>query len=111
MAPDRAAISFAQAEGAEPLPQQMQLKKVSPELTAKVWRVVHDFLKSNTEYPTMGGSAYYRDELARLQKDWHVEKLYRLADEFTNNTSDIQPLVKKHVTSKTTFKSSSLFSF
>ena len=36
---DRKKLTFEHAEGAEPLPSQMQLKEVSPQLRAVLWRV------------------------------------------------------------------------
>jgi hypothetical protein len=45
---DRKRLTFEQAEGAEPLPTQLELKKVSPELRARLWRIFHEWLSALT---------------------------------------------------------------
>lgn len=43
---DRKRMTFEQAEGVEPLPSQLQLGELSPELRARLWRVVYEDLQA-----------------------------------------------------------------
>jgi hypothetical protein len=76
---DRQRLTFEQAEGAEPLPSQLKLKEVSPELRALLWRVFHHLLAdARASYPrdTLDG------EFVQVLYDWHVGRCFRAADEF-----------------------------
>jgi hypothetical protein len=81
---DRKRLTFEQAEGAEPLPTQLQLCEVSRELRARLWSIVYKSLQN-------GSSAddYRRAEvdepLLTLLYDLHVEHWCRPADEFTSS--------------------------
>jgi hypothetical protein len=37
---DRKRLTFEQAEGAEPLPSQLELQEISPELRARLWSIL-----------------------------------------------------------------------
>jgi hypothetical protein len=76
---DRKRLTFEQAEGAEPLPSQLKLKEVSPELRALLWGIFHRLLVDARErYPrdTLDG------EFVQVLYDWHVGRCFRAADEF-----------------------------
>jgi hypothetical protein len=51
---DRKKLSFEQAEGVEPLPRQLRLKEISPELRALLWREVHGSIRSTTADVSLG---------------------------------------------------------
>ena len=78
---DRKRLTFEQAEGAEPLPAQLKLKEVSPELRARLWAVFFDV-------QTSGGYYYGREveePFLSMLRDWHVLRCFRAADEFTSS--------------------------
>lgn len=64
---ERKKLSFEQAEGAEPLPSQLQLREISPQLRALLWERVYHFLRSATEH-----SDYSWDY---LDKPWWVSAI------------------------------------
>jgi hypothetical protein len=76
---ERKRLTFEQAEGAEPLPSQLELKEVSRELRALLWGVFHRLLVDARE-------RYPRDtldeEFVQVLYDWHVGRCFRAADEF-----------------------------
>lgn len=45
---DRKRLTFEEAEGIEPLPSQLQLKELSPQLRAKLWKVILESMNTNT---------------------------------------------------------------
>jgi hypothetical protein len=46
----RKRLTFAQAEGAEPLPTQLKRTEVSKELRAVLWKFIHDQIDESAEY-------------------------------------------------------------
>jgi hypothetical protein len=76
---DRKRLTFEQAEGAEPLPSQLKLKEVSPELHARFWDIFHKLLvDAKAEYPRDALDG----EFVQVLYDWHVIRCFRAADEF-----------------------------
>jgi hypothetical protein len=76
---DRKRLTFEQAEGAEPLPSQLKLGEISPELRSRLWAIFHDLLaEARADYPhdALDG------ELVQVLRDWHVVRRFRAADEF-----------------------------
>src|SRR5947207_1400575 len=55
---ERKRLTFAQAEGAEPLPSQLALKEISPELRARLWAVVYNSLEKSKEVSRVEGRSY-----------------------------------------------------
>lgn len=43
----RRGLSFAQAEGQEPLPAQLRLREISPQLKSSLWALVHTQMDSS----------------------------------------------------------------
>jgi hypothetical protein len=80
---DRKRLTFEQAEGAEPLPSQLKLREVSPELRARLWAIFHQKLTSSSVREDYG-STRLKGPLVQLLRDWHVEQRFRAADEFTS---------------------------
>src|SRR5258707_86598 len=88
---DRKRLTFEQAEGAEPLPSQLKLREVSPELRARLWRIFHRWLTVAMVYdPVTAGAARDRARPRRFRPgpvvdllfDWHVTRRFGAADEF-----------------------------
>jgi hypothetical protein len=75
---DRKRLTFEQADGAEPLPSQLKLKEISPELRARLWRIFYDLLvDARTDY-----NDNLDDEFVEVLRDYHVTRCFRAADEF-----------------------------
>ena len=74
---DRKRLTFEQAEGAEPLPSQLKLKEVSPELRARLWAIFHQNLIN------AGGDGELSGPFAQVLYDLHVQRFCRAADEFS----------------------------
>lgn len=82
---ERKKLTFAQAEGAACLPQQLALKQVSQELRALLWHSVHTSME---EAKVRNIDIKY----ARIEEPWstilywkHVSRDHKMADDFTNN--------------------------
>lgn len=82
---DRRRLTFEQAEGVEPLPTQLQIKEISQQLRAHLWRVVYESIKAATSYPSMGGNGYLREEWESIFYDYHTLREHLAADEFRND--------------------------
>jgi hypothetical protein len=78
---DRKRLTFEQAEGAEPLPTQLKLKEVSPELRARLWDVFYNLLQ-DARRPDLTSDPDLEGPFAQLLFDWHVGRCFRAADEF-----------------------------
>jgi hypothetical protein len=72
----RRKLTFAQAEGVDPLPSQMERGKISQELSALVWNVIYYDLRRNMEHSHVG--FHWGDIL----QDYHVCYLHKPIDEF-----------------------------
>jgi hypothetical protein len=79
---DRKRLTFEQAEGAEPLPSQLKLKELSPELRARLWAIFYQEL-SDAQDP-LESETYARLDgpVVNLLYNWHVTRCFRAADEF-----------------------------
>lgn len=82
--PDRRKLTFEQAEGAEPIPTQLQVKEVSAELRAKLWQVIYESLSSSTYDQGGGFGSDIRvvDPWLTILYDKHVLRDHKFADEF-----------------------------
>lgn len=93
-------LTFAQAEGVEPLPSQLQLRTISSELSAALWAMVHTSLDEAIIVPSVyGGSTYLDDPWKSMLKRWWVVSQHRNIDEFPS-PSKIHGIVKAIVTSR-----------
>jgi hypothetical protein len=79
----RKKISFEQAEGVAPLPAQLQLREVSPQLRAVLWDLIHHHLDGAIKRPDYN-SAYVGNPWATILKDEHVYRRHQMADDFVN---------------------------
>jgi hypothetical protein len=84
---DRKRLTFEQAEGLEPLPSQLKLKEVSPELRAQLWHVFHQWLTvMSVTDDVIPGQSYLKGPFVQLLYDWHVTRRFKPADEFSQNS-------------------------
>lgn len=93
----RQEISFAQAEGVEPLPTQMQPRTMTQELRAKLWAVINSFMNDS-----MNQSAYgkpMKGEWRYAMYQWHVNAEHRFSDEY-DNYGQTQLLLAKEIIAK-----------
>jgi hypothetical protein len=89
---DRKSITFEQAEGADPLPSQLQLKTVSPELRSRMWELIHKYLENATYWA--GNGYQLRDPWAKILYNKHVHRDFKMADEFKNDARVLIPGIK-----------------
>jgi hypothetical protein len=80
---DRKQLTFEQAEGVEPLPSQLKLKELSPQLRSVLWRVVHDSLLSSRQRPEYG-YAFFGMPWSNILRDMHTFRYHRMDDDFVN---------------------------
>jgi hypothetical protein len=73
---DRKRLTFEQAEGAEPLPTQLELKELSPLLRSAIWAVIYEDMRAST---FEGGLSDFWEIVAY---DWHVYLKHRPVDEY-----------------------------
>lgn len=97
---DRSKITFAQAEGVEPLPAQLKTKTVSPHLTAMLWLIINGSLDDCLEYGVTGydGGPWLGSPWKRILEDWWVFVKHQAIDEFPNALSIIA-IVKREIRS------------
>jgi hypothetical protein len=87
---ERKKITFEQAEGVEPLPSQLQLREISPQLRALLWDRLHRFLSGVTRHNDYAPNSLDKP-WSTILKDEHVYRQHRMADDFDN---DAKTLIK-----------------
>ena len=83
---ERKKLSFEQAEGAAPLPTQLQLREASHQLRAALWDRFYTLLSKATHQPDFGKSFITRP-WSTILKDEHVYRRHRMADDFTDRAA------------------------
>jgi hypothetical protein len=78
----RKRLTFEQAEGVEPLPTQLRLKEMSPELRALSWEVIYKSYRGSVVSDGALGSPW---ETICYNK--HVRRDHKPADDFINSWS------------------------
>jgi hypothetical protein len=78
---DRKKLSFEQAEGIAPLPSQLKLREVSPELRAVLWETIHGLLRGSAPR----GGNYLTRPWSTILRDEHIYRRHKMADDFANN--------------------------
>ena len=73
--------TFAEREGAKPLPTQLNLKQVSSEVRAKTWSIIY---KSMDQSKIMRGGYSYADRWASILQEYWVNIDHKFEDEFKN---------------------------
>lgn len=81
---DRHNLTFEQAEGRTPLPRQLALREMPPELVAPLWGYVHSSMIAARSYQE------YADDVigppwAGILRSWHIYHQHGMADEFSKN--------------------------
>jgi hypothetical protein len=92
---DRKRLTFAQAEGAEPLPSQLRLKEVSQRLRSRLWLVIYGFLEGSTH--RFGSRVEFFDDWDRVFFDLHVHFRDGFADDYTNDAYQLTAAAKQIV--------------
>jgi hypothetical protein len=87
----RKELTFAQAEGAEPLPTQLKRTEVSKQLRAVLWNYVYGQLQATAVRNTF---MYVGDPWRTALKDVHVHQFHEPADEFVTRLKDATGSVK-----------------
>lgn len=96
----RKTLTFEQAEGVERLPTQLQLKEITKELRARIWRVI---VHSLNQYQESDGDILYPKFFVggpwlQILYDKHVERDFALADEFVRSFDRQRDALKKVIT-------------
>ncbi len=93
---DRKRLTFEQAEGADPLPIQLQLRELSEELRAVLWHLFYEsFQKSlSTGSGVLHVSPFFVDPWQHILYDKHVYRDHRMADEFSSRWKDLEQELK-----------------
>lgn len=91
---DRKSLTFEQAEGAEPIPSQLQLKELSPALRSALWALVYQELQGSSVSRGIGPQILAAPWHTILYVD-HVYRQHRPADEFTIRSDDHVARLKK----------------
>lgn len=86
-------LTFAQAEGAEPLPTQLQLKELSPELRSRLWHVIYNSLLESRAQPDYS-KAVLTNPWRQILYDMHVFHNHRMADDFSYLFDDWRIILK-----------------
>jgi hypothetical protein len=73
-------LTFEQAEGAEPLPSQLQPKELSSELRALLWEVFHKSMQQGF------ASDVYGNPWNVIPYNLHIYRYHRLADEYISTS-------------------------
>lgn len=100
----RKSLSFLQAEGAEPLPTQLERSAMPRSLRAKLWRLVYSWIEAYTckgtqdrRYHTLSRNGYsYNDiwgEIEEILRDEYVEHSHGFMHNFSNDA----PIVIKRL--------------
>jgi hypothetical protein len=96
----REGLTFAQAEGGEPLPTQLELKQISPELSAVLWAFVHDSIDRSFTYSrAYGGGPWLSDPWKTILRVWWILRLHKNVDELPD-ANGFMAIVKSRLTSR-----------
>jgi hypothetical protein len=88
----RKELTFAQAEGAEPLPTQLSRTKISLQLASLVWADVHHRLRSSRDTYSSGNRIL--GDWDDILRDYHVFGLHQPIDEFLTDSKILVKQVK-----------------
>lgn len=89
---DRKRLTFEQADGAEPLPAQLQTRTVSPLMRALLFQVLHSRIESNKRVDR----SYFRVNgwLKVILNDYWVRRMHIMPDEFNDKASFVTGWLK-----------------
>lgn len=83
---NRSNLTFEQAEGAAPLPRQLQLQEVSQQLRAQLWHYIHHSISLSLTNGTFG--RHISGSWDTILRAMHVEHYHLMIDEFGTNWID-----------------------
>ena len=111
MANDRIGLTFSQAEGVEPLPSQLALRTISPELAAALWAVIYDSVGRCVKYSNgVYAHKYLDDPWVTIMRVWWVTRLYKNVDEYPE-VDHIIIIIKDIITSRDYIKTFDFIQF
>ena len=87
----RKKLTFAQAEGVEPLPRQLSLMEISPSLRARLWLLVHDELEHHYDHRASG----FEPPWSGILWAKHVHRDHKMIDEFKRGFSHHRDALKQ----------------
>jgi hypothetical protein len=94
---ERKRLTFEQVEGAEPLPQQLRLKELSPGFRAAIWNIVHSRITDAVIRDSWGGPRHVGKPWESILRFRHVFSLHRPVDEFSTRhdavCAELKPLI------------------
>lgn len=96
---DRTKVTFAQAEGAAPLPSQLQLRQISRELTSRLWFAIHGLMKHYLRENDHNYDTKLTGKWLQLTRDWFLRE-HGFIDEFNPDGAYQIARIKKIVTSE-----------
>jgi hypothetical protein len=88
----RKRLTFAQAEGAAPLPTQLKRTEISSELRAVLWNYIYRELEETADTATW---TYVGEPWRTILRDVHVYLFHQPADEFDANFKQATGAVKR----------------
>lgn len=80
----RRTVTFAQAEGAAPLPAQLKVKQISQELRSLLWFVMHAQLEESRYFNQETNRYEVSAPWDRILLDTHIFHYHRMVDEFSD---------------------------
>jgi hypothetical protein len=91
---NRRHLTFEQAEGAEPLPRQLLIKEISPELRAQLWAFVHTSIEKDM---VRDYGSHIVGEWGHILKSFHINHQHLPIDTFDNSPRILLPKLKQIV--------------
>lgn len=82
---ERRKLTFEQAEGVEPLPSQLKIKEISPELAARLFELIHSEMSKSSRYVDTFGDSYLVlvEPWLTVLRIYHIDRLHFPSDNFT----------------------------
>ena len=109
---ERRNLTFEQAEGIEPLPQQLALGDLSERARVRLWKVLYDSLVKHRRYSSTGyGGPWLEDPWKTILYDKHVLRDDQYADEFESEFDELLAELREEVEDGTYAKVLGLFQF
>lgn len=90
---NRKLISFEQAEGMEPIPQQMKPKEISPQLRSTMWAALYPTINS-IDVGVMSVRTEVDEPWRSIMKNHHVHRRHLPVDEYNPRFNSVVPLLK-----------------
>jgi hypothetical protein len=90
---NRLKLTFEQAEGVAPLPRQLELQEVSPELRAQLWQYIHDSIVSAMKSGEYG--LYVGGSWQSILRSMHVDHYHRMIDDFVSDWGVHKKLLRR----------------